>query len=93
MIKRFKENERAQIILGVGIFSVLWILAVLFAGEISFVDTVTLFTSEMLPPFFNIILLFVFVPLLCIVAVLSKRYGLKKLYKSAYPYGGRGNGS
>ena len=84
MIKRFKENERAQIILGVGIFSVLWILAVLFAGEISFIDTVTLFTSEMFPPFLNIILPFVFVTLLCIVAVLSKRYGLKKLYKSAY---------
>ena len=84
MIKRFKENERAQIVLGVGIFSVLWILAVLFAGEISFIDTVTLFTSEMFPPFLNIILPFVFVPLLCIVAVLSKRYGLKKFYKSAY---------
>ncbi len=84
MIKRFKENERAQIVLGVGIFSVLWILAVLFAGEISFIDTVTLFTSEMFPPFFNIILPFVFVTLLCIVAVLSKQYGLKKFYKSAY---------
>lgn len=84
MIKRFKENERAQIVLGVGIFSVLWILAVLFAGEISFIDTITLFTSEMFPPAFNIILPFVFVTLLCIVAVFSKRHGLKRFYKSAY---------
>ena len=62
MIKKFRESEIRQFLWGFGIFSVLWILAVLFAGEIHFIDTIELdcgstFLSGIFPFAFSVALI------------------------------------
>ena len=81
MIKKFRENEIRQILWGFGIFSVLWILAVIFAGEIHFIDTIELNCGS---PVLSEIFPFAFSTILVGIACFSKRCGTKVFFKTSY---------
>lgn len=81
MIKKFRESEIRQFLWGFGIFSVLWILGVLFAGEIHFIDTIELNCGN---PVLSEIFPFVFSTILIGIACFSKRCGTKVFFKTSY---------
>ena len=81
MIKKFSESKILQFLCGFAIFSALWILGVLFAGEIYLADTINLsYDSPVLSKIFP----FVFSAILIGVACFSKRYGAKVFFKTSY---------
>ena len=81
MIKKFRESEIRQFLWGFGIFSVLWILSVLFAGEIHFIDTIELNCGS---PVLSEIFPFAFSTILVGIACFSKRCGAKVFFKTSY---------
>lgn len=81
MIKKFRESEIRQFFCGLGIFSVLWILGVIFSGEIYLADTINLGCGS---PVLSKIFPFVFLAILIGVACFSKRYGAKVFFKTSY---------
>ena len=81
MIKKFRESEIRQFLWGFGIFSVLWILGVLFAGEIYLADTINLSCGS---PVLSEIFPFVFSTILVGIACFSKRCGTKVFFKTSY---------
>lgn len=81
MIKKFSESKILQFVCGFAIFSALWVLGVLFAGEIYLADTINIgggipILSEIFPFAFSVILIG--------VACFSKRYGAKVFFKTSY---------
>ena len=81
MIKKFSESKILQFLCGFAIFSALWILGVLFAGEIYLADTINLSCGS---PVLSKIFPFVFSAILIGVACFSKRYGAKVFFKTSY---------
>ena len=81
MIKKFSESKILQLLFGLGIFSILWILGVLFAGEFYLADTINLSCGS---PVLSKIFPFVFSAILIGVACFSKRYGAKVFFKTSY---------
>ncbi len=81
MIKKFRESKILQFLFGVGIFSALWILGVVFAGEIYFTDTINIGGGN---PILSKIFPFVFSAILIGIAYFSKRCGAKVFFKTSY---------
>lgn len=81
MIKKFRKSEIRQFFCGLGIFSALWILGVLFSGEIYLADTINIGGGN---PVLSKIFPFVFSAILIGVACFSKRYGAKVFFKTSY---------
>ncbi len=81
MIKKFRKSEIRQFFCGLGIFSVLWILGVVFSGEIYLADTINIGGGN---PALSKIFPFVFSAILIGVACFSKKYGAKMFFKTSY---------
>lgn len=81
MIKKFRESKILQFLFGLGIFSALWILGVLFAGEIYLADTINLSCGS---PVLSKIFPFAFSTILVGIACFSKRCGTKVFFKTSY---------
>ncbi len=81
MIKKFRESEIRQFLCGLGIFSMLWILGVLFAGEIHFIDTIELNCGNQI---LSSVFPFAFLVILIGIACFSKRCGAKVFFKTSY---------
>lgn len=81
MIKKFRESEIRQFLWGFGIFSVLWILGIIFAGKIHFIDTVELPCGN---PILSGIFPFVFSTVLVGISCFSKRCGTNLFFKTSY---------
>jgi len=81
MIKKFSESKILQFLCGFAIFSALWILGVLFSGEIYLADTINIGGGN---PTLSKIFPFVFSAILIGVACFSKRCGAKVFFKTSY---------
>ena len=80
MIKNIKNYPGVW---GFGIISVLWILGIIFAGEILFIDTIELGCgSEILSSVFP----FAFLMILTWIAYISKRNCMKTFFVSSYVF-------
>ena len=81
MIKKFSESKIRQFFWGFGIFSILWILGVVFAGEIYFTDIINIGGGN---PILSKIFPFAFSAVLIGITCFSKRYGAKVFFKTSY---------
>ena len=80
MIKNIKKHEGLW---GLGIISVLWILGIIFAGELFFIDTIELgWSSTILSSVFP----FAFLIILTLIAYISKRHCMKTFFKTSYVF-------
>lgn len=80
MIKNIKKHEGLW---GFGIISVLWVLGIIFAGELFFIDTIELgWSSTILSSVFP----FTFLIILTLIAYISKRHCIKTFFKTSYVF-------
>ena len=80
MIKNIKKHEGLW---GFGIISVLWVLGIIFAGELFFIDTIELgWSSTILSSVFP----FAFLIILTLIAYISKRHCMKTFFKTSYVF-------
>lgn len=80
MIKNIKKHEALW---GLGTISVLWILGVIFAGKLFFIDTIELDCGSVL---LSSIFPFAFLIILTWIAYISKRHSMQTFFKTSYVF-------
>ncbi len=80
MINRIKRNE---ILWGLGIISGLWVLGIIFAGELFFIDTIELGCGSVI---LSSIFPFAFLMILTWIAYISKRHCMKTFFITSYVF-------
>ncbi len=78
MINRIRRNE---ILWGILIIGGLWILGIIFSGEILFIDTISIGPGSTI---LSSIFPFAFLAVLIRIACISKRKGLDEFFKTSY---------